>query len=252
MKRKAKCRRKILQKNNDQDEALQDNNIGVSNVVTENYNNDMIQDESLQESKNHEERIQETLVQSCTTNVEQDNNMVNGSEYDESSSSDGNVSDKEEFQDHLEKEQEVNVDENKFPINALEENVLMEEELPEGTNELKTFIDPKYLGSMKWDLNGTVEEDAEDIYKNQPRIKSQILLQAATPIDIFLYLFPESLWCMITNMSNKYKEQQGITKKNITCEELMKYVGLLIARSMNPWTNGFRNHWRTRAEGIKI
>ena len=66
-----------------------------------------------------------------------------------------------------------------------------------------------------------------------------------------MFFFQDTLWNSIVQESNRYRLQDPWGKKieEIKREEVMKFVGLLIARSLNPWTSGMSNHWRKNATG---
>ena len=115
---------------------------------------------------------------------------------------------------------------------------------------METLINKKSLKSMVWDMNGEVKEDSSKLYKNNYRIKAQVVYEAPDPFSMFMILFPQSLWETITIETNRYREQKYNMIKEISTNEIMKYVGLLIARSLHPWVNGLKNHWRERSEGM--
>ena len=225
-------------------------NYNKSNMESSNMESNMESNTNEEEKQSNNEGNVVPIQNSTTTDCFEENKSYDESIVSSGSDTSDNDNGNYEEEDHLCKEQKENVEEESIHTNALEENKITLEELPERSDVINSYIDPSYLESMKWDLNGKVDKDAEDIYKNQPRVKSNVLLNANSPIDVFLYFFPETLWSKITIMSNIYKEQKGIKGKDISCEDIMKYVGLLIARSMNPWSSGMRNHWRTRVEGI--
>ena len=141
-------------------------------------------------------------------------------------------------------------EESKYPLRKLNDEI-------EIVNNAICKGDPneivKLIQNLDWNFNGKVEHDALDIMRNNPKITCEAIHLSETPVDVFLNIFPEHLFCLIADESNRYREQNHLTKiKKIGTDEIIKFVALLISRSLNPWSSGMRNHWREKCYGIAI
>ncbi len=123
--------------------------------------------------------------------------------------------------------------------------------LPDAPVELDALLTKKALASLPWESNNKITEDASDMCKKNCRVKAEALLCCTSPYEVFMFFFQDTLWNSIVQESNRYRLQHEWGQKidEIKREEVMKFVGLLIARSLNPWTNGMSNHWRKNATG---
>ena len=129
---------------------------------------------------------------------------------------------------------------------------LLQETLLERETYCNELIDKKNLKKLSWDIDGEIMEDVDGLYKNKYRIKANAILKAQDPISVFMILFPDTLWELITLETNRYRVQKYENIKEISTIEIMRFVGLLMARSLNPWIGGMKNHWRQRSEGKKF
>ena len=242
------CNNEIEHENGNK--SINNNDDTSTNVSSSNMDNG-ISDIGLQEdvnvniSINNHDNLNTNV---CVSNIDTGNSDIGQQEDAISSGEEFSDEEKLLIQDRLDIEQEV--EEKDVEDDVAKENKATLESFPERTSVVEECISEANLRNLKWNLNGTIEKDATDAYKNQPRIKLRSILDCRTPVEVFLYMFPDSLFNLITTMSNKYREQKEYSFKEITKGEIITYVGLLIARSLHPWKNGVKNHWRTRSEGI--
>jgi hypothetical protein len=114
--------------------------------------------------------------------------------------------------------------------------------------ELDTLLTKKALANLPWESNSKITEDASDMCKKNCRVKAEALLCCTSPFEVFMVFFQDTLWNSIAQESNRYRLQHEWGQKidEIKRKEVMNFAGLLIARSLNPWTNGMSNHWRKK------
>ena len=150
--------------------------------------------------------------------------------------------------DALDKQQRLDLN---FISNSIqdEEEKLLEEISIDRDESIEKLISKENFKKMEWDFDREILHDDETLYKNKYRIKNQTILEAEGPIKIFRTLFPDTLWDKINVESNRYREEHYPNIKELTCIEIMRFVGLLIARCLNPWSCGLKNHWRQTSEG---
>jgi hypothetical protein len=166
----------------------------------------------------------------------------------EEESSDMDI-DAEDNYDILESEDELEESSTTITPETEIQNAL--EAMPEQPSDLDYIISKPGLTKLQWNASGRISEDVQDICRNKSRIKCRSLILCTTPVEVFMHLFPETLWNSIVEESNKYRVQNvwSSNVKEIKREELMKFVGLLIARSVMQWSNGLKYHWRSNSVG---
>ena len=69
------------------------------------------------------------------------------------------------------------------------------------------MITPDFLEILKCDSDYSTLQKPEEIYKNKSRVCNEALLQSEQPIDVFMSLFPISLWNKIAIETDRYKQQ---------------------------------------------
>ena len=115
---------------------------------------------------------------------------------------------------------------------------------------LSELVTNKGLDGLQWRVGEGQRMDQPNIFANQPRLVGDSILGATKPIDVFFDLWPLTLWQTISVECDRFRLLNGWTQiKSITTQEIICYAGLLIARSLHPWSSGLRNHWRTSTEG---
>ncbi|GMF58757.1 unnamed protein product [Phytophthora fragariaefolia] len=129
---------------------------------------------------------------------------------------------------------------------------------------------------------GQVLLDPIPLYEGPSGPTRAALAYAESPLAIFYFFLPKELWWMIAKVSNRYRTDsidevaQGMRarararrettpstmvlsveeyrtklkrKKPIQPHELVRYIGLLIARSLEPRHESLSRHWITKVEG---
>ena len=132
---------------------------------------------------------------------------------------------------------------------ATEDLAAMAEEMRSSRSvaDAERYISGSALNELPWRIGDGIEHDHPRIFPNQPKA---VGIPSTRPIDIFMHLWPLELWEHIAIESDMYRVQNEWTKtKPIQTQELLCYAGLLISRSLHPWTSGLKNHWRTTTEG---
>jgi hypothetical protein len=117
--------------------------------------------------------------------------------------------------------------------------------------DLIRLISEQSLKTLPWRVGEGKRSDSDDLYSYQHKVVG--IKNISKPVDLFLHLWPLSLWETIAVESERYREQNGWTRiKTITTQEIICYAGLLVARSLHPWASGLKNHWRTTSEGMYL
>ena len=136
-------------------------------------------------------------------------------------------------------------DDNQMEVKEIKKEVLHVDE------NILAMMSEKELSKMEWNEDDKNITNHPDLFRNNYKLKLETLYLCKNPIEVFMTFFTDTLWNKIVEETNRYKNQNNWNKiKDITREELQKFVGLLIARSLNPWTNGLKNHWRKFAQGF--
>ncbi|KAH9118611.1 hypothetical protein LEN26_012002, partial [Aphanomyces euteiches] len=108
---------------------------------------------------------------------------------------------------------------------------------------VKDLIKPQNLKRLVFSSVEHSVNEPEDIFHGTPRPKLPNL-DAVTPIGLFFQLFPLQIIEHIVFHSNLYKSQSHGTCNDITVDEFLKFLGLVIAHSSCTWSS-IRRNWST-------
>ncbi|KAH9191915.1 hypothetical protein AeNC1_006103, partial [Aphanomyces euteiches] len=100
---------------------------------------------------------------------------------------------------------------------------------------VKDLIKPQNLKRLVFSSVEHSVNEPEDIFHGTPRPKLPNL-DAVTPIGFFFRLFPLQIIEHIVFHSNLYKSQSHGTCNDITVDEFLKFLGLVIAHSSCTWS----------------
>jgi hypothetical protein len=112
-----------------------------------------------------------------------------------------------------------------------------------------------------------------DINDSGPSL--EVLELADSPLDLFLYFMPRKLWRKIARESNRYRDQNLVVRvdkmyenqkmprkktkdelmereskvPDVQPHEILRCIGLLLARMLNPHRHHLYDHWATTSTG---
>ena len=107
---------------------------------------------------------------------------------------------------------------------------VIEQKIAQTSSEpLKHMLSPYELKSLHFDDMPFVKDPA-DKYLGRPRAKMNGV--SKEPSDIFFQLFPMKLIKSIVDYSNMYKNKKQSSCPDISIDEMIKYIGLMMAHSV--------------------
>ena len=135
-------------------DSREDDNITESNQNIQETNIDFTEDKLMEEIQAHEANIEIRLSESINNEVVSNVNV----QSDESDGDDDNNKNMEDVKDHLDMEQEEDIDESSICVDNEDESRETKEILPERTCLIEEYISDDNLRNLTWDLNGNIKE----------------------------------------------------------------------------------------------